>query len=77
MKNYRLGHLEYAAIDMFDGAEHFIDWRMEDMRRRWRIKFAWGHDLYVIFSERYGYKPGPKRWRIGPLRIAWYATGVE
>lgn len=77
MKHLRIGQFEASAIDMFHGTEVFIDWRMADVSRRWRISLAWGHDLFVLFSERYGHKPGPKRWRIGPLRVAWYAPGVD
>ena len=77
VKRIRIGQLEVASIDMFNGTEVFVDWRMADVSRRWRLTLAWGHDPFVLFSERYGYKRGPKRWRVGPLRGAWYAPGVE
>lgn len=77
MKRFKLGQIELALIDMYDGRELFIDWRMADLDRRWRIAAAWRFDLFVPFTERYGRKVGPKRWRIGPLRLAWYAPGVD
>lgn len=77
MKRVRLGQLQVALIDMYYGSKLLIDLRMADLGRRWRVAAAWGHDLRVPFSERYGHKVGPKRWRIGPLRLAWYAPGVD
>jgi hypothetical protein len=78
MKRLWIGPLDIAVLYIVDGHEMFIDWRMSDIQRRWRISLAWGHDLFVPFHERHRVrKPLPKRWRIGPLRIAWYAPGVE
>lgn len=77
MKRLKLGQLELTLIGMYASRELFIDWRMADLARRWRVAAAWGHGLFVPFSERYGRKVGPKRWQIGPLRLAWYAPGVD
>ena len=72
----RLGPLDATIVEMTDGLELFIDWHAERVNNRWRIVLAW-QDLFVSCSETYGYRPGPRRWRFGPLRVAWYAPGVE
>lgn len=76
MTRVRIGALDVTVIDMARGREVFIDWRIADLKRRWRLTLAW-HDLFVLFSERHGHKPGPRRFRIGPLRCSWYARGCD
>src|SRR5665647_2614397 len=45
----------------------YVDW----MPSRWRL-IASRHPVRLPFSERYGYRPGPRVTRLGPLDIAWY-----
>jgi len=42
----------------------------------WRLMASWG-PLWLTFSQRYGYKPAPRIWRIGPLRIGYLRSETE
>jgi len=44
--------------------------------KSWRLILA-RHPIWEPFSEHYGYQPGPRVTRLGPLDIAWYGHPKE
>lgn len=71
-----LGRYQLATIcaGTLRGREVFLDRMPYDHPRAWRIKIA-RHPVWLPFSERNGYRPGPRIRRLGPLDIAYYAPG--
>lgn len=73
----KIGPLDVSLVAFpLDGRALYVDWHMERVGNRRRLVLAL-HDIYVPLSERQGIRPGPYRFRVGPLRGAWYGKGVE
>lgn len=79
MKRLRIGQLDVALLpSMGDRRKSWtllIDWRLSELGRRWRLSV--GPNLWVPFSERYGYVSKARRWRKLGLDWAWYRRGLE
>jgi len=43
--------------------------------RSWRLVVS-RRPVWLPFSEREGFRQGPRVWHLGPVDLAWYGVGV-